>query len=53
VIDNVDQQDATWLQGQGLDVLVTPTLMKTSEEKTALLTQVVEFALSSKKQRAA
>ncbi|WP_369919806.1 2-phospho-L-lactate transferase [Marinomonas polaris] len=53
VIDDVDQQDTAWLQAQGLDVLVTPTLMKTPEEKTALLTQVVEFALSSKKQRAA
>ncbi|MGO2354828.1 MAG: 2-phospho-L-lactate transferase [Marinomonas foliarum] len=53
VIDDVDQQEATWLQGQGLDVLVTPTLMKTPEDKTALLTKVVEFALSCKKQRAA
>ena len=53
VIDGIDQEDVAWLQAQGLDVLVTPTLMKTPEEKTALLTKVVEFALSSKKQRAA
>jgi LPPG:FO 2-phospho-L-lactate transferase len=53
VIDEEDQQDTTWLKEQGLDVLVTPTLMKTPEEKTDLMSRVVEFALASQKQRAA
>lgn len=53
VIDEEDQQDAAWLKEQGMDVLVTPTLMKTSEEKTNLMSRVVEFALASQKQRAA
>ncbi|MBJ7537312.1 2-phospho-L-lactate transferase [Marinomonas transparens] len=46
VIDGADGQDALWLEDQGLDVLVTPTLMNTTQEKTRLLTQVVEFAMS-------
>jgi LPPG:FO 2-phospho-L-lactate transferase len=53
VIDEEDQQDTTWLKEQGLDVLVTPTLMKNPEEKTDLMSRVVEFALASQKQRAA
>ena len=53
VIDEIDQTDAAWLTEQGLDVLVTPTLMKTPEEKADLMSRVVEFALSYKKQRAA
>lgn len=53
VIDNQDQADAPWLEEQGIEVCVTPTLMKTPEEKCSLLTKTVEFALSKRKQRAA
>ncbi len=48
VIDNLDQSDAAWLEGQGADVLVTPTLMKTVEEKSNLLSKVVHFALTQR-----
>lgn len=48
VIDTVDQEEATGLEQKGLDVLVTPTLMKTTEEKSDLLSSVVQFALSQR-----
>lgn len=51
VIDDVDQDDAAWLEAQGLDILVTPTLMKTTEEKSDLLSRVVTFALSARSKR--
>jgi LPPG:FO 2-phospho-L-lactate transferase len=51
VIDDVDQADAAWLEAQGLDILVTPTLMKTTEEKSDLLSCVVNFALLARSKR--
>ena len=51
VIDDVDQDDATWLEEQYLDVLITPTLMKTTEEKSHLLSKVVDFALTQRAKR--
>ncbi|REG84270.1 2-phospho-L-lactate transferase [Marinomonas pollencensis] len=53
VIDEADRGDLPWLHDQGLDVLVTPTLMKTREDKCALLTRAVDFAQQRRKQRAA
>ncbi|MBR7888899.1 2-phospho-L-lactate transferase [Marinomonas sp. A79] len=53
VIDESDKHDAAWLESQGIKVLVTPTLMATTEDKTRLLTETVEFALLQQKQRAA
>ncbi|MGB3384932.1 MAG: 2-phospho-L-lactate transferase [Marinomonas sp.] len=53
VIDDADRDELPWLQDQGLDVLVTPTLMKTRDDKCALLTNTVAFAEQQRKQRAA
>ncbi|MEL0637053.1 2-phospho-L-lactate transferase [Marinomonas sp. TI.3.20] len=53
VIDDVDRSDAPWLEGKGLDVLVTPTFMSSTEDKRALLTDVVAFALAQRQQRVA
>jgi LPPG:FO 2-phospho-L-lactate transferase len=51
VIDDMDRHDAAWLEAQGLDVLVTPTLMKTTKEKSDLLSNVVQFAFSQKRSK--
>ena len=53
VIDREDSGEATWLNQQGLDTLVTPTLMNSTQDKSRLLTQVVEFAMSRKQYRTA
>ncbi|MCZ2720896.1 2-phospho-L-lactate transferase [Marinomonas sp. 15G1-11] len=53
VIDSADNEEAACLENQGLDVLVTPTLMNTTSEKSALLSQVIEFALANRTKRAA
>jgi len=53
VIDLQDAQEADWLQAQGVDVLVTPTLMKERDDKVNLLDQVVAFALDKQAKRAA
>jgi LPPG:FO 2-phospho-L-lactate transferase len=53
VIDDQDSMDATWLETQGVDVLVTPTLMSSTAEKAQLLSKVIEFALVHRNVRAA
>ncbi|MGO3344942.1 MAG: 2-phospho-L-lactate transferase [Marinomonas sp.] len=53
VIDGADASDQVWLGEQGVDVLVTPTLMNNIKDKQALLSNVVQFALSQRKRRAA
>lgn len=53
VIDPQDAQEADWLLTQGVDVLVTPSLMKERDDKVSLLDQVVAFALDKQAKRAA
>lgn len=53
VIDETDRHDVPWLHDQGIDVFVTPTLMKSREDKAKLLTDTIEFALSRRRHRAA
>ncbi len=44
VIDNIDKDGVPWLHDQGVDVLVTNTLMKNIQDKQMLMTKVIEFA---------
>lgn len=53
VIDETDRDDVPWLHDQGVDVLVTNTLMKSTQDKQMLMTKVIEFAQSRRNQRAA
>ncbi|MBJ7555598.1 2-phospho-L-lactate transferase [Marinomonas spartinae] len=53
VIDDADRNDVPWLHDQGVDVLVTNTLMKSTQDKQRLMTKVIEFAQSRRNLRAA
>lgn len=53
VIDEKDKADAGYLESKGINVLVTPTLMSSKEDKRALLEKTVDFSLTHIKSDAA